>query len=335
MSTLTFTLRGDQIVRFDTLSGDGNGTDRVVTLTGTRALGSASEIYTITVEQVGAGETQFTNGQFITITDSAGNIIVPRSGVQPDIEQGLGGGDEHLILPGSNIVIDVGGLPATPTTTTYGLASQVASQSLGDNDGELDFADVRTSFPCFAEGTRIATPGGERLVEALREGDLIETKDAGPQHIRWLRSRTQVLRDADDPQRPILIAPGALGPGEPRRTLAVSQQHRILAQAAEGEVLFPAKALLSRRGVRVARGMRRVRYFTILTSRHQILRANGLWCETFYPGPYMLATLSPDLRADLARTLPLLGIDVRLAYGPPARPLWTVGQARRMAVPAG
>ncbi len=335
MSTLIFTLRGDQIGRFDTLSGDGNGADRVVTLTGTRALGSAGEIYTVTVEQVGAGQTQFTNGQFITITDSVGNIVVPRSGVQPDIEQGLGGGDEHLILPGSNIVIDVGGLPASPATTTYGFASQVASQNLGDNDGELDFADTRTNFPCFAEGTLIATPRGERPVEVLHEGDLIETLDAGPQRIRWLRSRTQVLRDADDPQRPVLIAPDALGPGAPRRTLAVSPQHRILAQMAKGEVLLPAKALLSRPGIRVARGMRRVRYFTILTDRHQILRANGLWCETFYPGPYMLATLSPRLRADLSRILPLLGIDVRLAYGLPARPLWTVGQARRMAVPAG
>lgn len=335
MSVLTFTLRGDQIGRFDQMSGNGNGVERVVTLTGTRALGSARDVYTVTVEQISPGQTQFTNGQFITITDSAGNVIVPRSVVQPDIEQGLGGGDEHLILPGSNIVIDVGGLPPSPATTTYGFASQVASPNLGDNDGELDFTDTRTNFPCFAEGTLIATPGGERPVEVLREGDLIETLDAGPQRIRWLRARTQVLLDADDPQRPVLIAPGALGPGAPRRALAVSPQHRILAQGTDGEVLFPAKALLSRPGVRLARGMRRVRYFTILTDRHQILRANGLWCETFYPGPYMVTTLSPDLRADLARTLPLLGIDVRLAYGPPARPFRTVGQARRMALPAG
>lgn len=335
MSTQTFTLRGDQIGRFDQMSGDGNGVDRVVTLTGTRALGSAREVYTVTVEQISPGQTQFTNGQFITITDAAGNIVVPRTGVQPDIEQGLGGGDEHLILPGSNIVIDVGGLPATPTTTAYGFAAEAAAPALGDNDGELDFADVRTNFPCFAKGTLISTPDGERAVETLCEGDLIETRDAGPQPILWLRSRTQPLRDADDPQRPVLIAAGALGPGAPCRTLALSPQHRILARGAEGEVLMPAKALLARRGVRVARGMREVAYFTILTGRHQILRANGLWCETFYPGRYMLATLPPPLRAELGRSLPLLGIDVRLAYGPPARPLWTVGQARRaLSVPA-
>lgn len=39
---------------------------------------------------------------------------------------------------------------------------------------------------CFTAGTMIATPDGERAIETLKVGDLVETLDNGPQAIRWI-----------------------------------------------------------------------------------------------------------------------------------------------------
>jgi hypothetical protein len=47
---------------------------------------------------------------------------------------------------------------------------------------------VVTAVPCFARGTMIRTPDGERPVETLVGRRLVETRDHGPQPLRWLGS---------------------------------------------------------------------------------------------------------------------------------------------------
>jgi hypothetical protein len=42
---------------------------------------------------------------------------------------------------------------------------------------------------CFTPGTRIETPEGPRLVEELREGDHVQTRDNGAEEIQWIGSR--------------------------------------------------------------------------------------------------------------------------------------------------
>ena len=93
MAYFEFTLRGDQIGTFTSLSGTGNGVDRVVTLNDVSALGASTELFTIRVDQVNENSTEFSNGQLITILESTGNVVMSQTGVQPDIEQGLGAGD--------------------------------------------------------------------------------------------------------------------------------------------------------------------------------------------------------------------------------------------------
>ncbi len=333
MATVTLTLRGDQIGRFSRLTASGNGADRVVQLRAARAIGTANQTYTVIVEQVADGTGQFANGQFITILGPTGNVVMARTNVQPDLEQGRAAGDEHLIIPSRNIVIDVGGLPLTSTTVVYDKTSEAGSGGVGDNDGELDFADVRTNFPCFSQGTRIMTPGGECPVEALRDGDRLVTRDGGVQPILWIRARTITFKGLDDPRRPIRVAAHAFGARAPHSTLDLSPQHRVLARHADtqAELLVPVKGLCALPGFRVRRGRPDVRYHSILMPRHQIIMANGLWCESVYPARYMLTTLEPALRAELLRLFPLLRIDASLAYGPPARPFRTVGETRVIA----
>ncbi|TMV38466.1 type I secretion protein, partial [Thioclava sp. BHET1] len=76
----------------------------------------------------------------------------------------------------------------------------------------------------------IATPQGERLVEELRVGDKIITRDNGIQEIRWLNHRVMDGKTllANPNMRPILIRKGALGNGLPERDMMVSPNHRML-----------------------------------------------------------------------------------------------------------
>jgi hypothetical protein len=77
-----------------------------------------------------------------------------------------------------------------------------------------------------------------------------------------------------------------------------------------------------------------VTYHHLALARHSVLEADGLACESFYPGLHALrAVAAPDL-ARLVALLPGLaavldGADPAKAYGPRARPLAAGPQARR------
>ena len=182
--------------------------------------------------------------------------------------------------------------------------------------------------PCFASGTRIATPMGERRVEDLRAGDLVQTLDEGAQPILWAGARQF---DADDlaarpDMRPVLIRDGALGN---RGDVLVSPQHAVLVATDQGARLARARHLAALKDgrFRVARGRREVCYHHLLLPRHAVIFANGAACESLYPGPQALRSFGPALCADLLRVLPPLQLVIAgskatsAVYGPLARPI--------------
>jgi len=74
------------------------------------------------------------------------------------------------------------------------------------NGSSQDF-DYRDSVPCFTPGAMILTPQGERPVETLRIGDLVITRDNGPQPIRWISNQTVLGQGM---LAPIRISQGAM-----------------------------------------------------------------------------------------------------------------------------
>ncbi|MBT0958568.1 Hint domain-containing protein [Alphaproteobacteria bacterium KMM 3653] len=316
MSTVTLELRGDQIGTYTSFSGSGNNADRVVTVNGVEAIGSASEIFTIVVEQVNGGVTEFQNGQFVTIFDSNGDVVMPRTVAQPDVEQGFGAGDEHMLFSGQRFLIDLGGVPDGPSTVTYGIDDEVAGPE-GDDDGNLDFTD----FPCFAAGTMIDTPGGAVDVADLRIGDRVLTRDHGAQPVLWAGRRVLDLSADVGPARPVVLAAGSMGRGMPLADTVMSPDHRVLLREpicevlyGEAEVLAPAKGLMGLPGVGEM-DVQSVDYITLLTPRHEVIFANGLPVETLYPGPEALHRLGAFGRAAVLAALPRLRHeDVRQAY---------------------
>jgi hypothetical protein len=180
---------------------------------------------------------------------------------------------------------------------------------------------------CFTPGTRIAAAGGARLVEALRPGDRILTRDDGPQEVIWTgHCRIGPVRLAMQPWlRPMRLRSGALGGGRPVGDLLVSPGHRLLlrGRAAEAlfgtpEVLVAARDLLDDRRVTVDRTLRSVTYVHVMLARHQILWANGVESESFHPAQADLSGLDAAQRATMLRACPALR-EAAETYGEPAR----------------
>lgn len=82
-----------------------------------------------------------------------------------------------------------------------------------------------TAYLCFAVGSLIATPDGERVVENLRIGDDVQTASGMAATIKWIGFQTvQKLRSGLRMQ-PVRISAGALGDGLPHSDLTVTADH--------------------------------------------------------------------------------------------------------------
>jgi hypothetical protein len=196
------------------------------------------------------------------------------------------------------------------------------SYEVSDDAGNTDIGFVTlTTTPCFVAGTLIDTPRGPIPVEALRPGDLVETRDHGARVLRWLGISTRRAAGADAPVR---IGAGALGD---HATLELSPNHRVLiadARAellfAEAEVLVRARDLVGRAGIARREDGRAVRYVHLLFDRHEILRGGGLWSESYHPGPETMAGFDAQAEVELRRLFPDLFEGIGPArYGPAAR----------------
>ncbi|SLN41013.1 Hint domain-containing protein [Roseisalinus antarcticus] len=175
---------------------------------------------------------------------------------------------------------------------------------------------------CFARGTLIRTPLGDRPIEDLDKGDLVCTRDGRSQPIRWIASTTV---PAHGHLAPIRFETGALCNARP---LVVSPQHRMLVTGWQAELLFgaeellcPAKALVNDRTIR-ARECGFVQYFHMLFDRHEIVLAEGAPSESFHPGLTGLDSLSIACRDELFELFPELE-GSPAAYGGTARTVLT------------
>lgn len=132
---------------------------------------------------------------------------------------------------------------------------------------------------CFLRGTRIATPDGERLIEALKVNDLVTTADGKTLPIRWIGVNTISTRFADPIRNlPIRIQAGALAENVPVHDLLVSPGHAMLVDG----LLIHAGALVN--GVTITRETNMPEtfvYYHIELENHALILAEGAPAETF------------------------------------------------------
>jgi hypothetical protein len=139
--------------------------------------------------------------------------------------------------------------------------------------------------------------------------------DDGYQVLRWIGRRDLTARElaACPALRPVRIARDAFGPGLPERDLRLSPQHRMLLSGAraelvagEAEVLAPALHFLGLPGVLRDAAAGGVSYIHLLFDRHQIVRSDGLWTESFQPAAATLSAMDEGPRDELLRLFPEL-----------------------------
>ena len=196
------------------------------------------------------------------------------------------------------------------------------------SDGTIvNFSNIENVFICFTDGARIATPRGERAIETLVPGDLVLTRDHGPQPVRWIGASTIA---GTGRAAPIRFAPGVFGNPRP---LFVSPQHRMLYIGSDAtlyfdapEVMVPAKHLVNGTTIRPAERAA-VTYVHLMFDAHEIIRADGVWSESFHPGAEGLGLLDPGTREGLFRTFPALRADPA-SYGDTARTVLKAWEAR-------
>ena len=219
-----------------------------------------------------------------------------------------------------------GSLVYTNTDDTAGGLSGTATLL----DGTIVTFENIENVICFCSGTGIMTPHGPRAIETLTVGDLVLTKDRGPQPIRWAGSRT-IATEKDT--RPVIFEPGTIGNA---KVLRVSPQHRMLIDDyrsqlyfGEEEVLANAKSLVNGTNIRFAEtGLET--YHHILFDQHEVIFAEGAPTESYHPGSYSLPGLDPKSREELFSIFPELRANP-IAYGPSARPSLKTQQAKLLA----
>ncbi|MDX1780868.1 MAG: Hint domain-containing protein [Thalassovita sp.] len=180
--------------------------------------------------------------------------------------------------------------------------------------GSATFTNIENIVPCFTPGTLIATPQGARMVEDLKEGDKVITRDNGIQEIRWIGARRMNgIELAREPKlQPILIRKGALGNGLPQRDMMVSPNHRVLVTNEkvnlyfnETEVLAAAKHLVGLDGIHKVNVVGTT-YIHFMFDQHEVVLSDGAWTESFQPGDMTLKGLGNEQREEIFTLFPEL-----------------------------
>ncbi len=160
---------------------------------------------------------------------------------------------------------------------------------------------------CFAPGARV-TLGDGRLcpVETLTTGQMLRTRDHGPQPLRWIG---RVTARAHGSFAPVTFAAGCMGNLGP---LTVGPLQRIfLYQRSEerlgtqAEILVQAQYLVDGRRVLQREGGY-VDYFSLVFDAHQIIYVEGIPVESMLVSRATRDRLPAELAQDLAKRFPQL-----------------------------
>ena len=251
-------------------------------------------------------------GFLVTLGDTTidpGDAVAP-SGPDSFVSATFLGRGAVAWVNGGNSTTTTGDFKVTDDGSVYFVPDSTPSAGAqGGTASVQNYSGAQPPVPCFVSGTLIDTPDGPEPVEKLSVGQYVIVKGAPPQPILW-RGQRYLERTAlqDLPTG----FPIELKFNGGQRKLKVSPQHAIYLECENSGLLVRAQQLfrLRRLGARQMCGARRVQYHHLLLPHHQLVRANGVWCESLYPGPRACAGFSQKQREALLK----FNID---SYGPP------------------
>jgi len=173
-----------------------------------------------------------------------------------------------------------------------------------------------------AASSVIDTARGPVLARDIRVGDRVLTRDNGLQPLRWVGSSSVSYGEPDAPQaeqeairRPVRIRAGAFGSNPDAGNLVLAPGHRVLLRSPLNELLFAADETMAEAGdLTHLDGVDMVpraigRWTHLLFDRHELIRANGLWVESFAPELWSLRVAFPAEWEAITEALPRLRYD--------------------------
>jgi collagen type I/II/III/V/XI/XXIV/XXVII alpha len=227
--------------------------------------------------------TTVTNFDTIAFDSSAGWVVDDTFAALGGVTvTGFASTDSFLLTGVTGITSSFNAATETLTLTSGSATSvvQFGSVALGGTIQVLATGGNTTIslVPCFAAGTRIATPRGSILVDSLCKGDEVLTAQGEVLPIIWAGHRWVDCdtHPAPDSVRPILIEANAFAEGMPCRSLFLSPDHAVFAQG----VLIPVKHLVNGTTIRRSQ-IRQVTYHHIELARHAVILAEGLPAESY------------------------------------------------------
>lgn len=254
------------------------------------------------------------------INQTAGSLTITHINGVP-----VTAGQTVTLATGQTVKLNADGTVDITTDSDFETSSFTYEVESTDGAGtvletDVGFVTVET-IPCFVAGSMIDTDLGPRAVETLVAGDMVMTRDDGPQPLRWIGRRSV---PATGKMAPICIQENALGEhGE----LMVSPLHRVLVKDVlaelmfgEAEVLIAAKDLVNDRTIRPVEGGH-VEYVHLMFDRHQVVYSEGLASESFLPGPQTSKSFEAEIVAEITTIFPELNLETGEGYGPAARPM--------------
>ena len=263
-----------------------------------------------------AGNDTILAGQGDSVTGGEGDDLfrlVDTGDGPADITIAGGEGDETR-----GDVLDLNGRNAGAVNYTSRAPGDLAGSVTLLDGSILTFSEIEDVI-CFTPGTRILTPAGERPIETLRAGDLVITRDDGPQPIRWIGCR---MGPGTGKNAPVLIEPGGLLAVQ--RPLLVSPQHRVLVEGYRPQLIWGADEVLVA-ATHLVDGLRvrsapctAVTYIHMVFDRHQVVYAEGAPVESLHLGDEGLGALGAAGRSDLFSACPDLRANPA-EFGPTAR----------------
>ncbi len=200
-------------------------------------------------------------GDAISVAGMVGHDVIDLPGIAPSLVSYSGG--VIRASTGSFALSIAGGQPAV--------------EIISDGHGGA-LITLGGEMACFAEGTRLLAPNGYKPVQAFAPGDPIITTGGAKKPVRWIGRRVMQIgvRSAAD-TRPVIVMPGALGPGIPSRAIRLSPSHAVLLEG----VLVPVLHLVNGATILRDRKSGAVTYYHLELDRHALVMADGLLLETY------------------------------------------------------
>lgn len=203
-------------------------------------------------------------------------------------------GETVSLVSGQDITLGTNGI--LTITADNNTETVYFNYTIEDSAGNTDSAivEINQNPPCFTPDTLIMTDQGEMLVQDIKVGTKLRTKDNGYQPVLWIGR--SVLAASHD-TLPIRIYAGAL---DNECDLIVSPQHRVLVSGHLAELLFGtdevlvrAKDLVNDHSIMRCHSGDQIVYFHLFLAEHQLLLSSGQWSESFLPGPETVESFDP------------------------------------------